>query len=83
MMTKDFDCPIHTYPEQCADEFPEDFRRDSQTGQCMKEGWVFEEGMYYIADRDRTEALCQKIFGASVEEVYEEYTEDVYYTEWD
>ncbi|WP_237202012.1 hypothetical protein [Rothia nasimurium] len=76
-------CEVHADLRECGDRLAEDYRVDSETGQCMVEGWVFLGGMYYIADELRAEALCRRLWGAGLEEVYSKETDDVYYTEWE
>ncbi|WP_237243184.1 hypothetical protein [Rothia nasisuis] len=66
---------------QCG-EFESEHRVDSETGECMVEGWVFLGGLYYISNEQRAEELCRRLWGAGIEEVYSDETEDVYYSEW-
>ena len=76
-------CEAHADLEECGDRLAEYYRVDSETGQCMTDGWVFMGGMYYIADELRAGALCHRIWGIGLEEVYSDETDDVYYTEWE
>lgn len=34
-------------------------------------------------EEEKAEALCHEVYGASIEEIYEDDDELVYYTEWD
>lgn len=88
--------PVHTYPTEprescsvhqdtrdCMNQELDNFRIDSQTGECITEGWCFDFGSFYIGDETRAQALCHEVYGVSIEEIYEEDDELVYYTEWD
>lgn len=76
-------CKVHTDLGECGDRFADDYRIDSETGQCMTDGWVFLGGMYHIADELRAEALCLRLWGGGITEFYRDETDDVYYTEWE
>lgn len=65
-----------------------EWRIDSETGECMNAGWMYEMGKAYISDEARAEALCQRLWGQSIEEAYEDSEENhdrevFFYTEWD
>ena len=87
--------PVHTYPTQprqscsvhqntndCMNQDLDNFRIDSQTGECITKGWYFDFGAFYVGEEERAQALCLAVYGASIEEIYEEDDELVYYTEW-
>lgn len=76
-----FYCELHDNPTQCADDDSFEHRIDSQTGECMNEGWVINYD-FYIADQDRAEALTQRLWGQSIEEAYEEDEATCYWTQW-
>lgn len=76
-------CSVHTDLSQCGDPLAEDYRLDSETGECMKEGWVFFGGDYHIAQEERAERICQTLWGAGLDQVYDDESDDLYYTEWD
>lgn len=75
-------CGVHPSLEDCGDTGAEDYRIDSETGACIKEGWVFLGGMFYLADEERAQGLCQRLWGLSLEDAYDDASDDVYYTEW-
>lgn len=87
-------CEVHEDEmEYCnLDNFGDNFsgmewRIDSETGECMNAGWMYEMGEAYIADEARAEALCQRLWGQSIEEAYEDSEENhdgeaFFYTEW-
>lgn len=65
-----------------------EWRLDSETGACMNAGWLFEMGEAYIANEARAGALCQRLWGQSMEDAYEDSEENYdgevfFYTEWD
>lgn len=65
-----------------------EWRIDSETGHCMSTGWMYEMGEAYIADETRAEALCQRLWGQSIEEAYKDSEENhdgegFFYTEWE
>lgn len=76
-------CEVRTDLTQCGDTTAESYKVDSETGQCMTDGWVFLGGMYYIADELRAEALCRRLWSLGIAEAYHDETDDVYYTEWE
>ncbi len=76
-------CKVHTDLTLCGDRFAEDYRIDTQTGQCMNAGWIFLDSYYYIASQDRAEVLCHQLWGMGLEEKYDDSCDDVYYTEWE
>lgn len=48
---------------------------------------MFEMGEAYVADEDRAEALCQRLWNQNIEEAYEDSEENgngeaFFYTEW-
>lgn len=57
------------------------YRIDSQTQERIHSGWVFDDGADYIGDENRAEALCQKQWGLTIEQAYEQ--DLVYWTQWD
>lgn len=64
-----------------------EWRIDSETGECMNAGWMFEMGEAYVADEDRAESLCQSLWNQNIEEAYEDSEENgngeaFFYTEW-
>ena len=63
------------------DEMLDEFTRvDSNSGELITSGWiVFWE---YFGVKAEAEEYCQKIFGGSIEEIYEDESEDVYFTDW-
>lgn len=73
---------IHSNPGACGDTTAENYRVDSETGECMKEGWIFFGGLYYIADEERAQRLSNTLWGLSLEEAYSDDSDDMYYTEW-
>ena len=88
--------PVHTYPTQprqscsvhqntndCMNQDLDNFRIDSQTGECITKGWYFDFGAFYGGGEERSQALCLEVYGASIEEIYDEDDGLVYYTEWD
>ena len=89
-------CPIHQEevslcaldPYHSLDQWQGyEWRIDSETGECMNAGWMFEMGEAYIADEDRAEALCQRLWNQNIEEAYEDSEENgngeaFFYTEW-
>lgn len=76
-----FTCQLHDSPEQCADFDADDFRIDSQTGECMDEGWLISHD-FYIADEQRAEQLTQALWGQTVAEAYAEDDATCYWTQW-
>lgn len=66
----------------------DEFRVDSETGECMSAGWYYADISGYIGNEERAEALCQRLWGQSITEAYEECEEEFedndcfYYTEW-
>ena len=57
-------------------------RFDSKTGLPMTRGWVVDSGAYYLADIEDVEALCQELWGETLDEAYSDNEDYVYYTEW-
>ena len=68
--------------EDLGEFLEETLRFDTGTGLPMTRGWIFLDGDYYISDEDRAEALCQNLWGQTLEEVHAEDEDCVYYTEW-
>lgn len=89
-------CPIHEEEVSlCALDpydpwdkwYGNEWRIDSETGECMNTGLMFEMGEAYIADENRAEALCQRLWNQNIEEAYEDSEENgngeaFFYTEW-
>ena len=48
----------------------------------MTRGWVVDSGAYYLADIEDVEALCQELWGETLDEAYSDNEDYVYYTEW-
>lgn len=70
------------------------FRIDSETGDCMGCGWYWNTLAFYIKDEQRAEALCQRVWGQTITEAYNELeemveygeidcNEEFYWTQWD
>ncbi len=75
-------CSVHENTNDCMNQELDNFRIDSQTGECITKGWYFDFGAFYIGDEERAESLCHEVYGVSIEEIFEEDDELVYYTEW-
>lgn len=75
-------CSVHADTSYCMNQDLDNFRIDSQTGECITKGWYFDFGAFYIGEKSRAEALCHEVYGASIEEIFEEDDELVYYSEW-
>ncbi|MFW0120252.1 hypothetical protein ACN08Y_10100 [Rothia sp. P5764] len=84
-MLPDNKCTEHEDLTQCGTE-GELWRTDSETGECMGEGWCFEDGEAYIWEESRAEDLSQRWWGQTISEAYAECeAEDItsiYYTQW-
>lgn len=77
----DWTCTIHDTPQQCTDEKADNFRIDSQTGQCIWDGWVINEDIY-IGDEERAEKITQELWGQTIEEAYDDDSDTCYWTQW-
>lgn len=56
-------CEVHTDLVECGDRFADDYRIDSETCQCMTDGWVFLGGMYYICRRAQSRSFMPSPLG--------------------
>lgn len=83
-------CDIHDDLNDCGDVHNDSdatHRIDSETGECMDEGWLYDMGEAYIATQDRAEALCQRLWGQTISEAFDDSEENCdgqafFYTEW-
>lgn len=74
---------IHGEGEYSFGEFIDEyFRIDTEDGALISEGWVFGEGDAYFRHEASAEEYCQKRYGCSVSELYEDEGSEVYWTEW-